>query len=169
MGIEGIYNPCIHWNKKGSQFDLKSWVTGGTKIRPGISSNWRTVDVNWLDIECQFKLTFNIESISFKYSPITRIPGRILVPPVTQLFMSKWLPFFFQWSFLQFLSGSLLAIYLRNLSPGYLPICRAWSGGILLRGIAAISPPSPRNKSAIEGGKGKLGPNRKLLPLRASS
>ena len=26
------------------------------------------------------------------------IPGRILVPPVTQLFKSKWLHFFFQWS-----------------------------------------------------------------------
>ena len=26
---------ALHWNKELSHFDLKSWVTGGTKIRPG--------------------------------------------------------------------------------------------------------------------------------------
>ena len=40
-------------------------------------------------------LTFNIESIWLKYFPITRNFFRILVPPVTQLFRSKWLYFSF--------------------------------------------------------------------------
>ena len=81
--------------KKWSHFDLKSWVTGGTKIRPGIPSNWRIFESNWLDIESQF---WNQLSTSSQfYSNILQlleIPGRILVPPVTQLFRSKWLHFF---------------------------------------------------------------------------
>ena len=44
------------------------------------------------------KLTRYLESIWLKYSPNTLIRGRILVPPVTQLFRSKWLLFFFQCS-----------------------------------------------------------------------
>ena len=48
----------LHWKKKWSHFDLKSWVTGGTKIWPGIPSNWRIFELYWL-----------------KYSPITRNPG----------------------------------------------------------------------------------------------
>ena len=37
------------WNKKGSHFDLKSWLTGGTKILPGIPSSWWIYESNWLD------------------------------------------------------------------------------------------------------------------------
>ena len=54
-----------HWNKKWSHFDLKSWVTGGTKLQ----SNWRIFESNWLSISSQFdsqyrvNLTLNIESI----------------------------------------------------------------------------------------------------------
>ena len=59
-----------HWKKKWSHFDLKSWVTGGTKIRPGILSNWRILK-------------------------LLGIPGLILLPPVTQIFRSKWLIFSF--------------------------------------------------------------------------
>ena len=43
-----------HWKKKMSQFDLKSWVTGGTKIRPRNPSNWRIFESNLPDIESQF-------------------------------------------------------------------------------------------------------------------
>ena len=43
-----------HWKKKLSHFDLKSWVTGGTKIRYGIPSNWKIFESKWLDIESQF-------------------------------------------------------------------------------------------------------------------
>ena len=52
-----------HW-KKWSHFDLKSWVTGGTKIWPGIPNNWRIFESNWLDIESQIdNLTLIIELI----------------------------------------------------------------------------------------------------------
>ena len=44
--------------KQWSHFDLKSLVTGGTKIRPVIPSNWRI-----------------FESICLKYSLITRNTG----------------------------------------------------------------------------------------------
>ena len=49
--------------EKWSHFDLKSWVTGGTKIRPGIPSNWRIFELNWLTIESPFELTHYWESI----------------------------------------------------------------------------------------------------------
>ena len=77
-----------HFKKKMSHFYLKSWVSGGTKIRPGIPSNWRIFESNWLDIERQFD-SYILQLLG--------IPGRILLPPVTQLFRSKWLIFFFQW------------------------------------------------------------------------
>ena len=76
-----------HWKKKWSHFDLKSWVTGVTKIRPGIPSNWRIYELNWLEISSQFDSNI---------LQLLGIPGRILVPQVTQLFRSKWFHFF-QW------------------------------------------------------------------------
>ena len=45
-----------HWNKKRSHFDLKSWVTGCTKIRPGIPSNWRIFELKWLEIDSQYRV-----------------------------------------------------------------------------------------------------------------
>ena len=78
----------VHWKEKWSHFDLKSWVTGGTKIRPGIPSNWRILESNWLNIESQI---INLTQI---FLQLLGIPGRILVSPLTQLFRSKWLHFF---------------------------------------------------------------------------
>ena len=46
--------PFYTERKKWSHFDLKNWVTGGTKIRPGNPSNWRIFETNWLDIASQF-------------------------------------------------------------------------------------------------------------------
>ena len=40
-----------HWKKKWSHCDLKCWVSSGAMIRPGIPSNWRIIESNWLDIE----------------------------------------------------------------------------------------------------------------------
>ena len=81
-----------HWIKKGSHFDLKSWVTGGTEIRPG----FRVIGEYLSQIESQF---FNWLLISSQFDSnilkLLRISGQILVPPVTQLFRSKWLHFFF--------------------------------------------------------------------------
>ena len=58
--------------KKRSHFDLKSWVTGGTKIRPEIPSNWRIFE----SISSQF------DSNILQWLEIS---GWILVPLVTQL------------------------------------------------------------------------------------
>ena len=79
---------CRHMDlkEKWSHFDLKSWVTGGTKIRPVIPSNWKIFESNWLSISSQFDSNI---------LQLLRITGRILVPPVTQLFRSKWLIFSF--------------------------------------------------------------------------
>ena len=79
----------VHWKKKWCQFDLKSWVTGGTKIRTWIPSNWRIFESSWLDIESQN------ESNWLDILQLLGIQGRILVPPVTQIFRSKWLHFSF--------------------------------------------------------------------------
>ena len=65
-----------HWKKKWSHFDLKSWVTGGSKFRPWILSNWIIFESKWLDIESLIdNLTLNIESIWLKYYPITQNLG----------------------------------------------------------------------------------------------
>ena len=54
--------------KKWSHFELKSWVTGGTKIWSGIPCNWRIFEPNWIAIESQIdsplrvKLTRHWES-----------------------------------------------------------------------------------------------------------
>ena len=49
--------------KKMESFWPKSWVTRGIKIRPGIPSNWRTFESNWLDIESQIDNLNQIDSI----------------------------------------------------------------------------------------------------------
>ena len=79
-----------HWRKKRSQFDLKSRVTGGSEIRPGIPSNWRIFESNCLSISSQF------DSNVFQ---VLGIPGRTLVQLVTQLYRSKWLHYFLQWNY----------------------------------------------------------------------
>ena len=40
--------------KKLSKFDLKSWVSDRTIIRPGILSNCRIFESNWLEMSSQF-------------------------------------------------------------------------------------------------------------------
>ena len=83
--------------KKWSHFDLQSWVTGRTKIRSGIPSNCRIFESIWLDIESQLKNRVSISSqFHSNIVQLLGIVGRILVPPVTQLFRSKWLYFIFQ-------------------------------------------------------------------------
>ena len=78
-----------HWKKKWSHFfDLKSWVTCGNKIRPGIPSNSGNI---WVKIHSKLESQFDSYILQ-----LLEIPSRILVPPVTQLFRSKWLHFFFQ-------------------------------------------------------------------------
>ena len=45
----------FHWKKEWSHFNPESWVTDWTKIRPGIQSNWRIFQSNWLSISSQFE------------------------------------------------------------------------------------------------------------------
>ena len=82
--------------KKWSHFDLNTWVSGGTKIRPGIPSNWRIFESNRLDIESWLKIDYqyrvNLTQIFSTYLESVEF----LVPLVTQFFRSKWLHFFFQ-------------------------------------------------------------------------
>ena len=101
---------CTLKDKNGVTFDIKSWVTSGTKIRPGIPSNWKIFQSNWLDIESQSHMdsqyhksirlesVLNWLSISSQFDwnifQLLGIPGQILVPLVTQLCRSKWLHFF---------------------------------------------------------------------------
>ena len=56
---------CELWyteREKLSHFDIKSWVTCGTKIRPTIVGNWRIFEPNWLNIKSQIESTL-IESL----------------------------------------------------------------------------------------------------------
>ena len=46
--------------EKMSHLTKKFWVTGGTKIRPEIPSNWRIFEWNWLDIESHFDLQYRV-------------------------------------------------------------------------------------------------------------
>ena len=83
ISAKGIrWSGAVYWKKKWSHFDRKSWVTGGTKIRPGIPSKWEIFESNWLSISSQF------DSNTFQ---LLGIPGRILVQTLTQLSRSKWL------------------------------------------------------------------------------
>ena len=47
--------PCIHWKKKWIHFEFwpKKLSHDGTKIRPGIPSNWRIFELYQLDTESQ--------------------------------------------------------------------------------------------------------------------
>ena len=51
--------------EKWSHFDLKTRVTGGTKIRPGITSNWRIFELNSLDQIDNFRV--NLTQIFSNY------------------------------------------------------------------------------------------------------
>ena len=81
----------IGWTmeEKMKSFQPKKLSHWRTKIQPWIPSNWRIFESNWLDIESQF---------DWNILQLLGIPGWILVPPVTQLFGSKWFNFFSQWS-----------------------------------------------------------------------
>ena len=82
--------------KKLSYFDLKNWVTGGTiEFDTGF---WVIGEyLSQFDSQYRVNLTLNIESIfDSNILQLIGIPDRILVPPVTQFFRSKWLNFFFQ-------------------------------------------------------------------------
>ena len=79
--------------------DRKDWVRSTLKVEllaelkfePGFRCNWRII----------------VSQIDSNILKLIGIPGRILVPPVTQLFRSKWLHFFFRCDILQNLSQKI--------------------------------------------------------------
>ena len=113
----------IHWRKKLSHFDLKSWVTGGAKIRPGIPSNWKIFESNWLDVESQFELTLNIKSIwvNLRYWESIQIDSlyRVNLTPVFSNYSKSRVEFLFrQWlNFYVKMTQFFLPVYIeRNLA-----------------------------------------------------
>ena len=95
LNIESI------WLSISSQFDSQYRVN----LTLNIESIWFSISSQF-DSQYRVNLTLNVESIWLSISSqfdsnilqLLRIPGWILVPPVTQLFRSKWLHFFFQWT-----------------------------------------------------------------------
>ena len=82
-----------HWKKKKwSHFDLKSWVNGGSKIRSVI--NWLVIGEYLSQINSNFKLTLNIESIWLKYFPINRNSGSNFSSASDSTFYVKMTQFF---------------------------------------------------------------------------
>ena len=63
-------------------------------LRVNLTRYWESI---WLDIESQFDSILRV-NLTQNILQLLGTPGRILVPPVTLLFMSKWLHFFFQCS-----------------------------------------------------------------------
>ena len=80
-----------------SQFDSQCWVN----LTLNVESTWLSM-LSQFDSQCWVNLTLNVESIwlsmlsqfDSNILQLPTLPGRILVPQVTQLFMSKWLNFF---------------------------------------------------------------------------
>ena len=93
LNIESI------WLSTSSQFDSQHRVN----LTLNIESIWLSISSQY-DSQYRVNLTLNIESIWLSISSqfdsnilqLLGISGRILVPPVTQFFRSKWLNFFFQ-------------------------------------------------------------------------
>ena len=75
-------------SKNGVILTLKSWVTSGTDIQPGIQSK---------KFEPGFSILNQFHSNILNYS---EFPGQILVPAVTQPFWVKMTPLFLQYAHL---------------------------------------------------------------------
>ena len=71
---------CKLWyteRKKLSHFDIKSWVTCGTKIRPGKVGNWRIFESNWVIIENLIDSTLRVKLIQHWQSNWLNIESQI--------------------------------------------------------------------------------------------
>ena len=82
------------------------WLSISSQFDSQYRLNLTLSNSSQFDFQYRVNLTLNIESIWLSISSqfdsnilkLLEIPCRFLVPPVTQLFRSKWLHFFFQWS-----------------------------------------------------------------------
>ena len=80
---------CKLWypeRKKLSHFDMKSWVTCGTKIRPRKEGNYRIFESNWLNIKSPIDSTLKPNWLNIT-SPI----DSTLRVQLTQHWESNWL------------------------------------------------------------------------------
>ena len=85
------------WLSMLSQFESQCWVN----LTPIVEPIWLSM-LSQLDSQCWVSLTLNVKSIwllmlsrfDSNILQLPTLPGRILVPLVTHLFMSKWLNFF---------------------------------------------------------------------------
>ena len=60
----------LHWKKKLNYFDLKSWVTGENKFRPGTPSNWDRVKLTrYWESNCQFEILKTVQPLKVKCIP----------------------------------------------------------------------------------------------------
>ena len=90
-----IFEPI--WLSMLSQFDSQCWVN----LTLNVESIWLSM-LSQFDSQCWVNLTLNVQSIwllmlsqfDSNILQLPTLPGRILVPQVTQLFMPKWLNFF---------------------------------------------------------------------------
>ena len=93
--------------KKLSHFDIKSWVTCGTKIRPGkLTQHW---EPNWLNIESQTDSTMRVKLTQHWESKWLNIESQIdltLRVKLTQHWESNWLNIesTIDWNILQLLT-----------------------------------------------------------------
>ena len=90
---------CKLWcteRKKLNNFDIKSWVTCGTKIRPGKVGNWRIFESNWLNIKSQIDSTLRVWLTQHWESNWLNIESQIdsrLRVKLTQHWESDWLKY----------------------------------------------------------------------------
>ena len=98
---------CKLWyteRKKLSHFDIKSWVTCGTKIQPGKVGNWRIFESNKLNIESLIGSTLRVKLAQHWESSWLNIESQVdstLRVKLTQHWESNWLKYspvtYFAW------------------------------------------------------------------------
>ena len=80
--------------KKLSHFDIKGWVTCGTKIRLDKVGNWRIFESNWFNIKSQIDSPLRVKLTQHWESSWLNIESQIdstLRVKLTQQWVSNWL------------------------------------------------------------------------------
>ena len=81
-------NLIQHW--ESNWFNIESQVDSTLKVK--LTQHWKSSRLN---IESQIYSTIRIKMTQhWKSNWLKYLPGRIIIPPVTQLLRSKWLNFF---------------------------------------------------------------------------
>ena len=119
LTIESIPSPAggVYWvigrSVPKMQFTpmLLPSMRSGTPLKEKFESFWpkKLSHSKWFAISSQFDSNI---------LQLLGIPGLILVPPVTQLFRSKWLHFFFQWTCVE-ATSEITFCYIRHIKLWY--------------------------------------------------